>query len=318
MRLRTAQCALIASILCPAACLVSQSTPEQPQRVMVDWQTERALLIAADTPRYPPLARAAQLEGAVRVDLVVARDGSTKEAKVLSGPPLFMQVALDAIRTWRFKPTFVAGAAVEVRTIAVVPFFLPGRDASMYLSPYRKAVEKHRNDPRAHVVLGTELLNMGEAEEAAAEFRRAISLDPNDPSAHFGLGDALGTKGDLDPAIKAYRHGLSLNPEATDARFVLAGLLWRSGQLDSAIAEYRSALQLRPKDGLQHHDFGMLLMNKGDVDAAINEFKLAIQYGAGSPSTHYELGRALEQKGDIAAARNEYRKATRQAGSPQE
>lgn len=53
---------------------------------------------------YPDLARKMNLTGTVKVEVVVASNGTVKEAKVVGGPPVLANAALDAVRKWRFEP----------------------------------------------------------------------------------------------------------------------------------------------------------------------------------------------------------------------
>lgn len=64
---------------------------------------DRAVTKKVD-PIYPPLARQMQLHGTVRVQVVVAPDGSVKDTEVLGGNPLLAKAATDAIRQWRYQP----------------------------------------------------------------------------------------------------------------------------------------------------------------------------------------------------------------------
>jgi len=53
---------------------------------------------------YPDLAKKMNLNGTVKVEVVVAPNGTVKEAKVLGGHPVLATAALDAARKWRFEP----------------------------------------------------------------------------------------------------------------------------------------------------------------------------------------------------------------------
>ena len=55
-------------------------------------------------PMYPELARKMNITGTVKVEVVVAPDGTVKEAKVVGGHPVLASAALEAIRKWRFEP----------------------------------------------------------------------------------------------------------------------------------------------------------------------------------------------------------------------
>ncbi len=53
---------------------------------------------------YPDLARKMNLTGTVKVEVVVAANGTVKEAKVVGGHPVLASAALEAVRKWRFEP----------------------------------------------------------------------------------------------------------------------------------------------------------------------------------------------------------------------
>jgi len=55
-------------------------------------------------PLYPPLARKMNLSGTVKVEIVVAPNGTVKDAKVVGGHPVLANAALEAVRKWRFEP----------------------------------------------------------------------------------------------------------------------------------------------------------------------------------------------------------------------
>lgn len=287
---------------------------EKPTPVRTDWEVQKTLQISGNRPVYPPLAANAHIEGSVRMGFVVAADGSTKDILVISGHPLLVQSAMDAVRSWRFKPTIVQGSSVEVETTASVSFFLPGHDTSTYLASFREDVRKHPDQVKAHDSLAHQLQRLGQVDEAILEYRTAISLQHDDASGHFGLGQALGEKGDVDAAIREYRLGISMKPrDIGGAHYDLAGWLEKKGALDDAVVEYRSGLQLTPKDGSSHYNFALLLMRAGDVDAAVAEYQQALRYDFDVPEAHFRLGQALEQKGELAAALKEYQKAIRES-----
>jgi TonB family protein len=65
-------------------------------------------------PPYPNLARNPQVPDTVLVQVVVARDGSVKDARVIRGNTLFQAAAVEAVRAWRFKPMAFEGNSTEV------------------------------------------------------------------------------------------------------------------------------------------------------------------------------------------------------------
>jgi TonB family protein len=85
---------------------------------------QAAKLVERVVPVYPPLARQARISGAVRLHAILAKDGTVKSLEVISGHPLLIQSAIDAVRKWRYAPTFINGKRVEVDTTIDVIFAL--------------------------------------------------------------------------------------------------------------------------------------------------------------------------------------------------
>jgi TonB family protein len=96
--------------------------PAGPVRVSEGVQS--AKLIYGPKPAYPSLARAARVEGRVRIQAIIASDGSIGSLQVISGPALLILAAKDAVSRWRYQPTLLSGKAVEVLTEIDVNFTL--------------------------------------------------------------------------------------------------------------------------------------------------------------------------------------------------
>ena len=104
-----------------------------PIRIRGNAKIPRLLLQVA--PLYPPLARQTRTSGIVRLHLVIAGDGSVREAAVVSGHPLLQQAAIDAVRKWRYEPTSVEGKPVEVEKQVDVVFEIEGQSVPAPLAP---------------------------------------------------------------------------------------------------------------------------------------------------------------------------------------
>ncbi|HET9803535.1 MAG TPA: TonB family protein [Candidatus Acidoferrum sp.] len=83
-----------------------------------------ASLINRVQPVYPPLARQTRVAGTVRLHAIISKEGTVQQLEVLSGHPLLVQSALDAVRQWRYRPTLLNGEPVEVDTTIDVIFSL--------------------------------------------------------------------------------------------------------------------------------------------------------------------------------------------------
>jgi periplasmic protein TonB len=95
-----------------------------PTSIRASTGVQQAMLIHEVKPPYPPLARQARISGTVRLAAVIARDGSIQHLQVITGPPLLVKAALDAVQQWRYKPTLLSGEPVEVITEIDVNFTL--------------------------------------------------------------------------------------------------------------------------------------------------------------------------------------------------
>jgi len=99
---------------------------EAPKRIRVGGQVQAARVISQPKPGYPPLAKQARIQGTVRLQAIIAKDGTVQELQVLSGHPLLVQAAQDVVRQWRYQPTLLNGEPVEVVTTIDVIFTLGG------------------------------------------------------------------------------------------------------------------------------------------------------------------------------------------------
>ena len=83
-----------------------------------------AMLIHRVEPIYPTLPRQTGREGRVELHAIIDTDGTVRSLQVLEGEPMFYTSALDAVRQWRYKPTYLNGRAVEVDTHITVIYKL--------------------------------------------------------------------------------------------------------------------------------------------------------------------------------------------------
>jgi TonB family protein len=76
-------------------------------------------------PTYPPLGRQARVEGTVRVQAVIGKDGHVIHEDLISGHPLLVSQAKECIQQWVFQPMTINGDPVEVVTELEMSFTLP-------------------------------------------------------------------------------------------------------------------------------------------------------------------------------------------------
>ena len=88
---------------------------QNPKRLRVGSKVAQAnLLVHQVQPVYPSEAKKKHVEGSVLLDAVIGKDGTITDLKYISGPPLLMKSAMDAVRQWVYKPTLLKGEPVEV------------------------------------------------------------------------------------------------------------------------------------------------------------------------------------------------------------
>jgi protein TonB len=97
-----------------------------PHNVLRSSTMMQGYLVHRVEPVYPPLAKAARIQGPVHLQAVISKQGAIENLQVLSGHPMLAGAAVDAVRQWRYRPYILNGEAVEVETDIVVNFVLSG------------------------------------------------------------------------------------------------------------------------------------------------------------------------------------------------
>ena len=101
---------------------VVEAPPGKP--IAVTSELQAAKLIRKVTPVYPRIAIVARISGTVRLIGIVGKEGTVEQLQVVSGPPLLIQAAVDAVRQWVYRPTILGGKPVEVAAPIDVIFTL--------------------------------------------------------------------------------------------------------------------------------------------------------------------------------------------------
>ena len=97
-----------------------------PQRVRVSQGVTQGLLLRQVKPNYPQLARTARIQGAVLLQAEISKNGDIQNLRVISGHPMLIQSALEAVKQWKYKPYYLNGEPVEGETQIQVNFSLAG------------------------------------------------------------------------------------------------------------------------------------------------------------------------------------------------
>jgi TonB family protein len=123
----------------------SSADAENTHSVRVGGNVAQTSLMYQVAPVYPAVAKSAHVSGTVLLHCIIGTDGTVQDLQYVSGPPLLMKSAMDAVRQWRYKPTLINGKAVQVDTTVSVVFTqggLPTSDASQELE--KKPVYRYK------------------------------------------------------------------------------------------------------------------------------------------------------------------------------
>ena len=101
----------------------THATPKQ-RLVRIGGDVIAARALYQPPPAYPPLAMTARVQGTVVLQATIGKDGTVQDLKVLSGHPLLVHAAMDAVKTWRYQPTLLDSEPVDVLTEIDVNFKL--------------------------------------------------------------------------------------------------------------------------------------------------------------------------------------------------
>lgn len=100
----------------------TETAPQNPLRVTSGIQS--AKLMFGPRPAYPRLALTTHTQGTVRIQAIIGRDGAIRNLQIVSGHPLLIEAAKQAVLQWRYQPTLLNGQVVEVITEIDVNFSL--------------------------------------------------------------------------------------------------------------------------------------------------------------------------------------------------
>lgn len=103
------------------------NTAGSGERLEVGGNIQAAKLVHRVQPAYPSLARQVRVQGVVTLEAIISKDGKIQQLHVLSGHPLLVPSAVEAVQQWVYSPTILNGKAVEVKTTIDVRFTLSER-----------------------------------------------------------------------------------------------------------------------------------------------------------------------------------------------
>jgi protein TonB len=108
--------------------LISSAAPPPkvaaPQKLRISSGVAEGNLINRVEPQYPQMAKIAHVQGDVVLQALISKNGAIENLRAISGHPILIQAAMDAVKQWRYKPYLLNGEPVEVETTITVKFHM--------------------------------------------------------------------------------------------------------------------------------------------------------------------------------------------------
>ncbi len=159
------------------------------------------------------------------------------------------------------------------------------------------------------IILGVNLHQSGQIEEAEKINRQVLQEKPGHPDAWHYLGVISHQKGEKDEAVELIQKAISCNPAYSDAHNNLGNVLKEIGRLDEAEEAYRYCLSVDPEYVDALCNLGAVLKEKGKYVEALKMLERAITLAPNHSQAYHNLGNALKKLNRYAEAIIAYRKS---------
>jgi protein TonB len=108
--------------------LISSAAPPPkvaaPQKLRISSGVALGNKISGADPAYPQMAKIAHVQGDVILQATISKNGTITNLRAVSGHPILIQAAMDAVKEWRYRPYLLNGEPVEVETTITVKFHM--------------------------------------------------------------------------------------------------------------------------------------------------------------------------------------------------
>jgi TonB family protein len=256
-------------------------------------------LFAKVEPVYPELAKQARIEGKVLLHITVSPQGTVETVAVVSGHPLLIQAATEAVKQWRYTPFLRNGVPIEARTNVEVVFSLP-------LSPEQRS----QIDFSKQVSQCEQALTDRRYAAAESICKAVIDLaekwpQPLGAQAYRDAGDALFYQKKFSPSLVYYRQELALAESETQifyrdrdqaqAHYDLARACENSGDLPEAQSHYEKAVTILEQARSQAEASGVSLVKNTHgkaLEPLLRDYSVLLRLSGDMAAADAALGKA--------------------------
>jgi protein TonB len=103
---------------------IAPSTGKSSAAVRIAGHVRQPRAIVQTHPEYPALARETHIQRDVKIDAILDEQGNIIGMKIISGRPLLYQAALNALKKWKYEPTYLNDKPIAVEMIVTIRFQL--------------------------------------------------------------------------------------------------------------------------------------------------------------------------------------------------
>jgi len=228
-------------------------TQEPPKKVRISAGVAEGLIVKKVEPVYPEMARIARIQGRVVLSVLLSTGGRIENIKAISGHPILIQAAIDAVRQWQYRPFLLNGQPVEVDTIAEVRFFLGSKEEA---AKWEAALHTFRGqEQRCRTLVSQRVL--AEAESSCAtlpELSEKLEPELVDERiiAYRDLGSAFFAESKFQEALTAFARELEIaegkfdpnDLELARAHVDAAHARQALGDLEQASSDFQQAVEI--------------------------------------------------------------------------
>lgn len=171
-------------------------------------------LLRHSDPIYPPIAKAAHVQGTVQLNALVDETGKVTRVDVVDGPPMLRAAAADAVSHWTYKPFERDGKLTPVKVIIFVPFSLgipsaqEKSDEAVGQSYFPKSDECRSANTAGHWLDAVK--SCGDLVVISDRFPDPSSRANEIREAHEAYGEALAFSGNLPEAMKEFHAAIAV------------------------------------------------------------------------------------------------------------
>jgi protein O-mannosyl-transferase len=201
-------------------------------------------------------------------------------------------------KTWKgtYRRVAMAAAVVVIGILSVLSWHRAGTLAHSE-GLWKDTLRKNPDCWMAYDILGADLAQKGQWEEAIRHFRKALALRPDYPKAHSNLANVLYDRGQVREAFEHFEEALRIDPNAVEVRYNYGTALAEQGRLTEAVHHYEKAADLQP-DFLQvHYNLGILYAQQGRFQDAMRRFNEVLRIDPGNRAAQGNLIRLRQLMG---------------------